>query len=188
MLLISVETDTKADKVAIHNGEVRGEERVRVMANMLHTNIKLIWTYIYFSTDNTTSLVPILTASSVIGKAEPTQCRGNACDRCGKCYDWYYDGNIDRDYERFSRGESSEILNCERWHRRPDGPSVTCSYFYHYHYGSIGALFDLDISHCSAEIPLEKDSSRRKTYFDLYLLDAISLLPRCEITTMESFV
>ena len=36
MLLISVETDTKADKVAIHNGEER------VMANMLHTNIQLI--------------------------------------------------------------------------------------------------------------------------------------------------
>ena len=90
-------------------------------------------------------MVPILTASSVIGKAEPTQCRGNACDRCGKCCDWYYDGDIDRDYER---------------------------------------LFDFDICHWSAEIPLEKDSRHCKTYFDPYLLDAISLLSWCEIMTI----
>ncbi|CAF1474102.1 unnamed protein product [Adineta steineri] len=58
-------------------------------------------------------------------KRELPLCHGNACSRCGKCLDWRYDGDFDRDCERFNRRESNEISNKNRWHRRPNGPIVT---------------------------------------------------------------
>ncbi|CAF1062876.1 unnamed protein product [Adineta steineri] len=48
-------------------------------------------------------------------------CYGNACPRCGKCTDWYYDGNIKDDMERCERGESKDINDAKHWHRRPNG-------------------------------------------------------------------
>jgi hypothetical protein len=80
---------------------------------------------------------------------EPPRCHGNACPHCGKCFDWRYDGDVDRDNERYNRGGSYEILDNKRWHRRPNGPPVTCSYFYHYHFGSIGVSYGFDMCRCA---------------------------------------
>ncbi|CAF3011150.1 unnamed protein product [Rotaria sp. Silwood2] len=82
-------------------------------------------------------------------KAKLPKCRGNVCSRCGKCFDWYYDGDIDLDDERFSRGECYDICDENRWHRRPNGPSVTCCYFYNDHHGYLGNLNDFDICRCA---------------------------------------
>ena len=75
-------------------------------------------------------------------------CYGNACPRCGKCYDWHYDGDIDRDYDRYCRSESYDVLHPKRWHRRPNGPSVRCSYFSCDHFGARGARNYFDICRC----------------------------------------
>jgi hypothetical protein len=89
------------------------------------------------------------TSSSLSEKFEPPLCHGNACPRCGKCLDWRYDGDFDLDYERFIRRESNEILDKKRWHRRPNGPIVTCSYFHLYHFGEIGASHGFDMCRCA---------------------------------------
>ncbi|CAF1319660.1 unnamed protein product [Adineta ricciae] len=94
------------------------------------------------------STVPTNTALNTLEKFERPLCHGNACSCCGKCCDWYYDGDIDRDYERHCRDECHDIYNEDRWHRRPDGPSVTCSYFYHYHVGETAASRGFDICRC----------------------------------------
>jgi hypothetical protein len=48
------------------------------------------------------------------------RCGGIACRQCGKCSDWRYDGNVHRDYDRWKRKESREILLRKRWHCHPD--------------------------------------------------------------------
>lgn len=88
------------------------------------------------------------TQSAAFEKFETPKCYGNACSRCGKCLDWCYTGDFDLDYERFNRLESYDILQERRWHRRPDGPSVTCSYFYGDHLGATGAMYGFDLCRC----------------------------------------
>jgi hypothetical protein len=52
-------------------------------------------------------------------------CNGNACPRCGKCRDYYYDGNIRLDYQRWTRDYSCrEIIDKSRWHSRPNATCV----------------------------------------------------------------
>jgi hypothetical protein len=73
------------------------------------------------------------------------QCGGNACPRCGKCIDWSYDGDLDRDYTLYQRdNKCNGILHKDRWER---GKYATCRYHsyhshsffyydpYHYDYG-----------------------------------------------------
>ncbi|CAF4780609.1 unnamed protein product, partial [Rotaria sp. Silwood2] len=96
----------------------------------------------------TLSPTPNNTSLSVQEKAKLPKCRGNACPRCGKCFDWYYDGDIDLDDERFSRDECYDICDENRWHRRPNDPSVTCCYFYNDHHGYLGNLNGFDICRC----------------------------------------
>ena len=88
------------------------------------------------------------TSVSQSEKIEPPRCHGNACPCCGKCLDWRYDGDVDRDYECYRRDESNDIFDPKRWHRRPDGPMVTCSYFSSYHFGPTGARYGFDMCRC----------------------------------------
>ncbi|CAF0985632.1 unnamed protein product [Adineta steineri] len=107
------------------------------IADEAHDN-KLLWT------ENRNQA-----SSHLLEKREPPRCYGNACPQCGKCLDWRYDGDFERDYESFNRGESRAILIRERWQRRPNGPIVTCSYFPIYHYGAIAADYGFDMCHCT---------------------------------------
>ena len=88
-------------------------------------------------------------SSSVLEKFEPPGCHGNACPRCGKCLDWCYDGDVTLDYERYRCKESYEILDKKRWHRRPNGPTITCSYLFSYHFGGMGASYGFDMCRCT---------------------------------------
>jgi hypothetical protein len=103
----------------------------------------------YFVLDDSPSVRPNNNNTSLVSaESKLPLCRGNACPHCGKCFDWYYDGTIDGDYERFKHRESHDIYNAKRWHRRPNGPSVTCSYFYPCHFGIHGVYDGFDICRC----------------------------------------
>ncbi|CAF1393570.1 unnamed protein product [Adineta ricciae] len=69
-------------------------------------------------------------------KIKQPLCHGNSCPRCGKCCDWLYDGNFDRDFQRYRANLGYDVLNGNRWHRRANGPSITCSYWFDSHFGS----------------------------------------------------
>ncbi|CAF1386713.1 unnamed protein product [Adineta steineri] len=43
------------------------------------------------------------------------RCGGNACLECGKCNDWYYDGDMNYDYELLKRRHCRNILQRKRW-------------------------------------------------------------------------
>ena len=88
-------------------------------------------------------------SSSTTDKTEFPLCCGNPCSRCRKCCDWRYSGNIDGDFERSKRGESNDIFEYKRWYRNPNGPSVTCSYYYYDHFGPIGVEYGFDICRCA---------------------------------------
>lgn len=65
-----------------------------------------------------------------------TQCGGNACPRCGKCMDWWYKGDLDRDYKNYERdNKCDKILNENSWDRYRH---ATCSYSQgnSHHYGA----------------------------------------------------
>ncbi|CAF1351944.1 unnamed protein product, partial [Rotaria sordida] len=97
------------------------------------------------SQDVASSTIPKKSSSSIEKEVKAVTCNGNPCSNCGKCREWYYDGNIDRDNERFERGESYDIVDRNRWHRRPNG---TCRYFYFHHVGILGKHHGLDICRC----------------------------------------
>ncbi|CAF1357539.1 unnamed protein product [Rotaria sordida] len=100
------------------------------------------------ATKKSSDVTPSAASNNSLPALAKALCRGNACPNCGKCCDWYYDGNIDRDNERFHRGESSDICEYTRWHRRPNGPSVTCSYFYYDHLNASDIQHGFDICRC----------------------------------------
>ncbi|CAF1480385.1 unnamed protein product [Rotaria sp. Silwood1] len=73
-------------------------------------------------------------AAAAASVPPPTQkkdegCGGNACPKCGKCRDWYYDRNIDRDLQRWKCDSNcDEIFDENNWHRR-SGATCTVSAF-----------------------------------------------------------
>ncbi|UJR12111.1 hypothetical protein I4U23_016289 [Adineta vaga] len=86
--------------------------------------------------------------SSTPEKIERPKCHGNPCPRCGKYCDSYYTGDFDRDSELFSLGLSYTFFNPDNWYRRPNGPSVTCSYYAFYHFGSHSRNNGFDFCRC----------------------------------------
>lgn len=72
-------------------------------------------------------------ASSTQNKV--TFCDGNACSHCGRCCDWYYDGDFNRDLESYKRNKCHDLFDAKRRHCRS---GASCRYL-----GIIIKHFDL---------------------------------------------
>ncbi|CAF3583699.1 unnamed protein product [Rotaria sp. Silwood1] len=48
----------------------------------------------------------------------PLACGGHACSQCGKCCDWYYDGDPEADWQSYKMNINCNIRDSSRWYRR----------------------------------------------------------------------
>jgi len=64
------------------------------------------------------------------------ECGGNACPNCGKCHDWIYDGDIEKDFECWKNNQKDDrIWNSKNWSLRK-GATCTWDRKRHHDYGS----------------------------------------------------
>jgi hypothetical protein len=77
-------------------------------------------------------------------------CGGNACHHCGRCCDWYYDGDFKHDLDLYIHNKSFGILNKNHWHLRHRArchhQPINHHYNYHAHYYHLGSHDDNDHS------------------------------------------